>query len=502
MGQPTHCYDAEKVENEFSLEFLDQEHEFETLLDSKIKLKDKDLVFIQDNNVINLAGVVGSKNTACNKDTKSVIVECAYFNPEIIIGKSIKYDIKSEAAHKFERGVDPCCHEMVLRRFLSIVNDHADIKNIEMISNNYDSHRFSQIPFNLERINKILGSNIDALEFEEYLLKLNFTIENNKIVAPSYRADIKTENDIAEEIARVVGYNNIKAQPFKILSLADKEITSRALELNIKNLLIEHGFLEVINNPFVEYHSKNSIKVDNPLDSNKNNIRISLQQSLVDNLLYNERRQQDSVKLFEISDMYYLSDGVIENKRMLGMICSGRVGKNYEFFKNIDKKYLVNILNKVSTEMYFDLKNINRDDLESKLNNEIIYVEIDLNSQKNINTKLIDQNKDNSDSNFIKYEPISLFPSSFRDLSFAVKDKDSYNNLQKFLLNYKSDIIKEIFVFDFFYNEQKEEIKIGFRFVFQSKISTITDTQVNMIMDEIINETSSMESVTIPGLIN
>ena len=163
---------------------------------------------------------------------------------------------------------------MVLRRFLSIVNDHADIKNIEMISNNYDSHRFSQIPFNLERINKILGSNIDALEFEEYLLKLNFTIENNKIVAPSYRADIKTENDIAEEIARVVGYNNIKAQPFKILSLADKEITSRALELNIKNLLIEHGFLEVINNPFVEYHSKNSIKVDNPLDSNKNNIRL------------------------------------------------------------------------------------------------------------------------------------------------------------------------------------------------------------------------------------
>ena len=75
-------------------------------------------------------------------------------------------------------------------------------------------------------------------------------------------------------------------------------------------------------------------------------------------------------------------------------------------------------------------------------------------------------------------------------------------HLQKFLLNYKSDIIKEIFVFDFFYNEQKEEIKIGFRFVFQSKISTITDTQVNMIMDEIINETSSMESVTIPGLIN
>ena len=89
------------------------------------------------------------------------------------------------------------------------------------------------------------------------------------------------------------------------------------------------------------------------------------------------------MKLFEISDMYYLSDGVIENKRMLGMICSGRVGKNYrDFSKNIDKKYLVNILNKVSTEMYFDLKNINRDDLESKLNNEIIYVEIDLNSQK------------------------------------------------------------------------------------------------------------------------
>ena len=89
------------------------------------------------------------------------------------------------------------------------------------------------------------------------------------------------------------------------------------------------------------------------------------------------------MKLFEISDMYYLSDGVIENKKNAWNDLFWKSRENYrDFSKNIDKKYLVNILNKVSTEMYFDLKNINRDDLESKLNNEIIYVEIDLNSQK------------------------------------------------------------------------------------------------------------------------
>ena len=102
---------------------LDINQEFETLLDKKINLTGKNSVFLQDGKVINLAGVVGGKSTSCSPETQPALIECAFFKPEAIIGKSLKYDIHSEASHKFERFVDPECHEMVIRRFIDIVND-------------------------------------------------------------------------------------------------------------------------------------------------------------------------------------------------------------------------------------------------------------------------------------------------------------------------------------------------------------------------------------------
>ena len=104
--------------------------QFETLTDKKVELSNSNLVFEMDNKIINLAGVMGGKETACSDSTTTVLVECAFFVPESIIGKSVKYDLNSEAAHRFERGVDPACQEFVLRRFLKIVSDHAKIKKI------------------------------------------------------------------------------------------------------------------------------------------------------------------------------------------------------------------------------------------------------------------------------------------------------------------------------------------------------------------------------------
>ena len=114
-GQPTHCFDASKITNALTLEYDKTECEFETLLNKKIKLSGRNLVFKSNNSVISLAGVIGGNSTACSKSTRSVIVECAYFNPEVIIGKSVKYDLHSDASYKFERGVDIGSHEFVLK---------------------------------------------------------------------------------------------------------------------------------------------------------------------------------------------------------------------------------------------------------------------------------------------------------------------------------------------------------------------------------------------------
>ena len=280
---------------------MEENTQFETLTDKKVELSNSNLVFAMDNKIINLAGVMGGKEPACSDSTTTVLVECAFFVPESIIGKSVKYDLNSEAAHRFERGVDPACQEFVLRRFLKIVSDHAKIKNIELYSQINKELNKNVIKSDRKKIENILGVTIEKEKFNNILENLGFKIENENIFIPSYRNDIFSSNDIAEEVARVLGYDNLPSNDINLEKLSNK-IPSKSVETFLRKTLTLEGFSEVINSPFVENQSSNCFTVDNPLDSNRNSMRTSLRESLINNLLYNERRQKDSVKFFEISE--------------------------------------------------------------------------------------------------------------------------------------------------------------------------------------------------------
>jgi len=491
-GQPTHCYSSKKLTSHLRLDYTDYKFEFETLLEKKIKLKNKNLIFIDKNDeVINLAGVIGGKNTACDKNTTSAIIECAYFEPEVIIGKAIKYNIVSDAAHKFERNTDIACHDFVLRRFIKIVEEHANIKSVEIYSKNTITKN-NLIKHNSDKVNEILGTKIPYADQIAYLNKLGFLKENDNLIIPTYRNDIKTINDIAEEVARSVGYNIIEPKIFKINLNQKKSFNNN--ESKIKSLLIDNGFYEVINDPFVAKKEKNAIKVDNPLDTNRKYLRTSLKDSLINNLEYNERRQKDSVKLFEIADIYNTNS----TKKMLGIIASGRLGNNHrDFAKKISSKYIFNILCNNLSNIEINQFDIPRESINSKKKNPIIYIEAEINDfvstdyQTTIERGVIDK---------YKYKPISEYPSSTRDLSFSVKDFSNYSLLKDFILNLKNDLLKEVFIFDFYINKKKQEIKIGFRFIFQSKKSTITDEEVNDLMNQIIEKATKFNKVNIPGI--
>ena len=121
--------------------------------------------------VINLAGIIGGKSTACSETTTSVLIECAYFNPEMIQGKTVKYAINSDAAYKFERNTDPSCHEYVLRRFLKLIEEHSKIIKVELFTYN-DMKNFTKkidIEFDYKKINKILGIEISYKTIIDYL---------------------------------------------------------------------------------------------------------------------------------------------------------------------------------------------------------------------------------------------------------------------------------------------------------------------------------------------
>jgi phenylalanyl-tRNA synthetase beta subunit len=222
-------------------------------------------------------------------------------------------------------------------------------------------------------------------------------------------------------------------------------------------------------------------------------MRTTLKDSLIENLLYNERRQKDSIKIFEISDVY-LSDQ--SSKKVLGIIGTGRLGKNYrDFSKKIDQNLIQDTLRDMNLKKEANVIQINRNELDTKIKSPIFYSEIDICDIENIICDGVSTYKD-----FVKYKKISDYPSTFRDISFAVKDASKINELEKIFYNISDNNVKDVFVFDYYENKKIGVTKIGFRIVFQSYNKTLTDIEVEDFMETIIANSLRIQSVQIPGL--
>ena len=146
-------------------------------------------------------------------------------------------------------------------------------------------------------------------------------------------------------------------------------------------------------------------------------------------------------------------------------------------------------------DLNLNIQLVSRELLKSKSKNKIFYLEIELNKSFKIDYPEIV----NKDSNH-KYVPVSDYPSSNRDLSFSIKDFSKRGVLEEYFLNFEDEILKKVFIFDYYYNEKNSEIKIGFRFIFQSKTKTITDDEIDKVMNQIVRDTISIDGIIIPGL--
>ena len=495
LGQPSHAYDFEKIVGEIKLKFLEDNIEFQTLLGKKINLQKGDLIFEDDNEVINLAGLMGSQGTSCSQETKKVLIEFAFFQPDSLMGKSVKYDLNSDAAYKFERYVDPNLQEKSIRRFIQIISNHADISDMKMFSETFLDSPQRLIKFDARKINHILGTNISNQEIKEYLGKLSLEIADESIQIPSFRNDLETENDIAEEIARVVGYDNIIPSKLKI---NENYIGSHNLEKYVSDFLRKKGLNEVINSQFSGINEKNCIVVDNPLDSNRKYIRTNLKDSLLENLTFNEKRQKDSIKLFEISDIY-LSDGSgqIEKKKMLGIIASGRIGYNRrDFSKKINKNFIQNIFCDFDEKFVDEILKIARHNVDSKSKDEIFYLEVEL---SRLAPYFKDYELSNETNKFVKYSDISEFPSSTRDLSVLVGQIEDIQKVSKIIDDHNASILVDKFLFDFYENKEKNQIKVAYRLIFQSKENTLSDKDVDKEMNKMVLKIIEIKNASVPG---
>ena len=270
------------------------------------------------------------------------------------------------------KGVDALLQNFALRRFIQIVRDHVEVKSISINSYNSCEHEYKYIENNHKKINDILGTNIESKTINNILQKLGFEI-NDEIKVPSWRHDIESVNDLAEEVARVIGYNSISKSNIKNIGSPDNK-SFYSKENIIRRYLINKGFNEIINDPFVAEKNTKSITIDNPLDSNRSYLRTNLKESLLKNLDYNEKRQKESIKFFEISNVY-LNKNNISSSQLISIIISGRQGLNYKNFnKKLDKKYLCDVISDLGLNDS-NISEIERSSFNSKIKNRIFYVE-------------------------------------------------------------------------------------------------------------------------------
>ena len=413
----------------------------------------------------------------------------------MIIGKTIKYDLLSDAAYKFERGVDICFQDFALRRFIQIVKDHVKVKSISIQTYYNSDFKNKYVEKNYKKINQILGTNIENKEIDDILKKLGFEI-SDQIMIPSWRLDIESINDLAEEIARVIGYDNIPSTFLKIKhSVDNKNFDSK--ENLIRKYLINCGFNEIINDPFVDENLSKSISVDNPLDSNRQYLRSNIIGSLLRNLDYNEKRQKESIKFFEISDIYTKTNQV-HSSRWLSIIISGRQGLNYKSFnKKLDKQFLSKVLSNLSPNNFI-IKEIDRNSFNSKIKNKIYYIECCIDD-----INLFDFQENNQEElsfHFKKALPISEFPSSLRDISISFKSKDILEEVIDAVFQTKLKYSKDLFIFDYYNNADKNIMKVGIRFIFQSNRKTLEENEIDSEMLKVYEVLSSYKEVEVPGL--
>jgi phenylalanyl-tRNA synthetase beta chain len=285
----------------------------------------------------------------------------------------------------------------------------------------------------------------------------------------------------------------------------------RSFEDQVGHYLVNQGCFEVINNPFTDFEGKDAIAVDNPLDKQRAILRTCLMNSIRTNIAYNQNRQKDSIKFFEFSDIYKTSG----TERRFALAVSGRVNKNAkEFNAQLDYGYLKGLINSICTDIikiqptyeladkrgydFYEaltlngskiggLGKISKETIDSKVKTPVFACELTIGDLEV------------PDNHFVT---ISDFPASYRDLSFSLSELEKVGTLTELVkaTTANQDLLTESFIFDFFQNKKLNLLKIGFRFKFQAADKSLTDEEIDQIMDKLISDSMALDGISIEGL--
>ncbi|MDO4595021.1 MAG: phenylalanine--tRNA ligase subunit beta [Tissierellia bacterium] len=523
-GQPLHAYDLDRLNEQTLIARDAKDKEIIKTLDSeKRELNDSMLVISDSKEALGIAGIMGSYNSEVSEDTKTILLESANFDKDSIRKTSKLLGLRSEASMRNEKGIAVELAEIASKRAMYLIEKMA---NASVLKESIDLGKKESdeivVDLRINRLNKLLGSNISYKEAAKYLklLELEIVKENEEVISvkiPYFRSDITIEADLIEEIARLYGLKNIEDKPLVSSLKQGKKDEMRLLIDDLKFSLYGQKYSEISTYSFVSPKIFDNLMIDkdsklrdvstiiNPLGEDFSIMRSTLQANILDVISKNLKRKQDDLRLFEIGTVFEKTEDILpKEKKNLVMGLYGHydfydlkemfikvmksVGfEDFEFKKETENKTFhkgrcaniifegkkVGIIGQISYEL--------RDNFDIKKGAYILEITLDDIIAKR---KLVH-----------KYVKLPKYPAIEFDLSFVCDRNVESKTIEDIMKENGGNLLKNIELFDIYTGDQIQEDKksVSYKLTFRSDEKTLNDNQINPIIEKIVSELENME---------
>ncbi len=318
LGRPSHIFDLEKIHGGLNVRWGMAGEQLKLLNGTTVTVDEKVGVIADEQQVESLAGIMGGDATAVSDDTKHIYLEAAFWWPKSIAGRSRRYNFSTDAGHRFERGVDPANTVEHIERITQLIIDICG--TAETACGPLDDQQVNMpvsadVELRVSRATKVIGMQLSQEQCANALSRLGLPIAESegliKVSPPSYRFDLQIEEDLIEEVARMVGYNNLPHSPPLAPITAKTRPESQRSPFAVRRAIAALGYQETINFSFVDERwehelagNPSPIKLLNPLASQMSVMRSSLLGSLLQVLKFNLDRKTLRVRVFEIGRVF------------------------------------------------------------------------------------------------------------------------------------------------------------------------------------------------------
>lgn len=519
-GQPMHAFDYDLLEgHKIVVDRAKDGEEFETL-DGVVRKLDKDILMINDGKkAVAVAGIMGGENSKITDDVTTMVFECATFDGTNIRLSSKRLGLRTDSSGKFEKGLDPNNAYDAMMRACSLVEE---LGAGEVVGGCVDVYPVkaveSRVKFEPERINKLLGTDISREDMLEIFdrIELKYDKETDEIVAPTFRQDIHFMADLAEEVARFFGYDKIPTT----LPKSSAAIGGINLKLEIEELARDVakflGFSEAMNYSFEstkvfdklnlskDSRYRKAIEISNPLGEDFKIMRTQAVNGILNSLSTNYNRRNKDVHLFELANIYIPKELPLKelpDERMQFVL--GFYGKeNFFDMKGVVEEFLYTI--GIVGKLHYD-PSCKEEFLHPGRKADIVFDGVRLGYLGEVHPLVCENYKLGERTyiavldlpniiqfvNFdIKYTGIAKYPSISRDISLVVPKNILVGEIEDIIEKNGGSNLESFKLFDIYEGDQ---IEAGFKSVaysltFRNKERTLLDTDVNEVMDKILNK--------------